>query len=552
MNDVLRELFTNHILLVSLVPAILSIVLAFRYKNVFLSLGFGLYAGMVLDTFIKGEGFFTSFILGIFNLPVILTQSLGSSGNAGIVMQILLISGLIYLLTYTGGLRAFGNSIVKHANTREKTQLMVWIMGLVVFFDDYANALIVGPVSKNITDKAKISREKLAFIIDATAAPIAGLVIISTWIGYEISLISEQLVQLGIDTPAMGIFIDSIPFRFYNILMLLFILMTIYTRREFGPMYEAELRAYNAKNENVDSKVKLDVHNEDVIDGVRVNNKYQARVYEGVIPLLVLIISAFYFFYASGSQAAAGDLVQVASIKDFFYNVAVAFSNADTTVVLSQSAFLAIVVTFILSGSRGAFKVAEGIDITLSGAAKLVPTAFVLLLAWSLGTIMDADHLNTGANIASVLGDSLPYQIIPLIIFLISSLMAFATGTSYGTMGILFPLAIPLAFATNPDIDFLVIVVSSILTGTILGDHCSPISDTTLLSSAGAEVDHLAHVQTQMPYAILVGIISAFGYLAMGFLVGLEVNMYVSLAGLYVILIGAMYFALRTIGKKVY
>ncbi len=548
----LREVLEANMLIVSLIPALLSIILAFRYKNVFLSLGFGLYSGMVIDSYLNGSNFIMALIHGVFDLPIILTQSLGSTGNAGIVMQILLISGLIYLLTYTGGLKVFGNSIAKHANTREKTQLMVWIMGIMVFFDDYANALIVGPVSKSITDKAKVSREKLAFIIDATAAPIAGLVIISTWIGYEISLISEQLIQLNIDTPAMGIFINSIPFRFYNVLMLIFILMTIYTRREFGPMYEAEIKAYNAKESNKDQKQKLEIHNEEVLEDVLVNDTYQAKVYEGVIPLLVLIVSAFYFFYASGATAAADSLRDVSSINDFLYNVAIAFSNADTTVVLSQAAFLAIITTFILSGSKGAFKLSEGIDITLNGAAKLVPTAFVLILAWSLGTIMDSDHLNTGANIASVLGDSLPYQIIPLIIFLISSFMAFATGTSYGTMGILFPLAIPLAYATNTDINFLIIVVSSILTGTILGDHCSPISDTTLLSSAGADVDHLAHVQTQMPYALMVGCISAFGYLAMGFLVGLEINMYISLGILYVILIAAMYFVLKTIGKKVY
>lgn len=545
MNETLRTLFENNILLISLIPAILSVGLAFKFKNVFLSLGFGLYSGLVIDAFLNGSGIVASFIVGIFNLPIYLTESLGTTGNAGIVMQMLLISGLIYLLTYTGGLRAFANSIVRFANNRKNTQLITWLMGLAVFFDDYANALIVGPVMKNITDKARISREKLAFIIDATAAPIAGLVIISTWIGYEISLITDQLTNVGIDAPAMGIFIQSIPFRFYNVLMLIFIVLTIVMRREFGPMYKAELRAATGKTNYDESKID---HSE--IDDVEVNENYQAKAYEGIIPLLVLIIGSFYFFYHSGAGVEGVVLKNPDSLTNIAYNIATAFSNADTSVVLSQAAFLAILVTFVLSGVKGAFKFADGIDITIRGAIKLVPTTFVLLLAWSLGTIMDADHLNTGANIASILGDSLPYQLIPLIIFLISSLMAFATGTSYGTMGILFPLSIPLAYSANPELSFVTLVVGAILTGTILGDHCSPISDTTLLSSAGAEVDHLAHVETQMPYALVVGGFSAIGYLISGFIIE-SAHVYLIILGLYVVLIFGMYLTLKTIGKEI-
>ncbi len=541
MSDFLQQ----HMLLTSLVPAILSIGLAFKFKNVFISLGVGLYSGLVLDAIINGTGFLMAFVMGIFNLPIYLTDSLASSGNAGIIMQILLISGLIYLLTYTGGLKVFAASITKYANSREKTQLMVWIMGLMVFFDDYANALIVGPVTRNITDRAKISREKLAFIIDATAAPIAGIVIISTWIGYEISLISEQLTNLGIDEPAMGLFIQSIPFRFYNILMLIFILITIYTKREFGPMYDAEIKAQSGSVIDGDDKTHESCLED--VENIRQIDDYQAKLYEGIVPLLVLIISSFYFFYTSGASVAGDQFTDGA----IFNNIAIAFSNADTTVVLAQAAFLAIIVTLVLSGSRGAFKISEGIDVTLSGASKLIPTACVLLLAWSLGTIMDAEHLNTGQNIADVLGDSIPYQIIPVIIFLISSLMAFATGTSYGTMGILFPLAIPLAYYANTDINFLVLVISAILTGTILGDHCSPISDTTLLSSAGAEVDHLAHVQTQMPYALLVGVISTIGYLIMGIIVSFDVSIFVMVLPVYALLILSMFFVFMKLSKKV-
>lgn len=547
MNEILRNFFENNMIIISLIPPFLSIVLAFKYKNVFLSLGLGLYAGIVIDTFIKGTGFIFSFILGIFNLPVYLTVSLGTEGNAGIVMQILLISGLIYLLSYTGGLSSFATFISRFAKTRTKSQFITWCMGLLVFFDDYANALIVGPVMRNITDKAKVSREKLAFIIDATAAPIAGIFIISTWIGYEISLISEQLTAVGIDTPPMQVFLQSIPFRFYNILMLIFIILTIYTKREFGPMYKAQVRALKGNPKNDEQGINEETSS---INDMEINENYKARAYEGIIPLIVLIIGAFYFFYLSGSTADGVQLLEANSLKNILYNVAVAFSNADTTIVLSQAAFLAIMLTFAMGLFKGSVTFSKGIDVTLKGAEKLIPTVFVLILAWSLGTIMDSEHLNTGANIAGVLGNSLPYQIIPVTIFILASVMAFATGTSYGTMGILFPLSIPLAYTANPDINFIVLVVGAILTGTILGDHCSPISDTTLLSSAGADVDHLAHVNTQIPYALLVGIISAIGYIISGFIISMH-SYYLILFGLYIILIAIMYIFLRIVGKKV-
>lgn len=544
MNNLIREICLNHIVIISLIPALISIILAFKFKNVFISLGAGLYLGIVVDLFIKGSGLLLSLVLGVIDFPIYLTNSLGDPSNSGIVMQVLFISGLVYLLSYTGGLKALANSIVKYANTREKTQFMTWVMGLIIFFDDYANSLIVGPVMRNVTDKARISREKLAFIIDATAAPIAGLVIISTWIGYEIKLISEQLQVIGVDAGPMGIFLNSIPFRFYNILMLIFIVLTIYMKREFGPMYDAEVRAKKGEINSLDT-------DEEEFGKMESNEGYVAKAYEGFIPLLVLIISSFFFFYYSGAQAAPDKLLEITGISDYFVNIAIAFSNADTSVVLSQSAILAIIVTFIISGFRGAFKLSKGIDLVIDGAANLIPTVFVILLAWSLGTIMDVDHLNTGNNIANMLGDAIPYQIIPMIIFLISSIIAFATGSSYGTMGILFPLSIPLAYSANPDIAFLTLVVGAILTGTILGDHCSPISDTTLLSSAGAKVNHLDHVKTQIPYAMFIGFISTIGYLIAGCLIGLSVNMFIAVIGLYVVLIAGMYLGLRVIGKKV-
>ncbi len=496
----------------SIVPAIIAITLAFKIKNVYTALGAGLYTGLVIIDLRAGDGilaFFNAFL----EIPIFMITSLGDTWNAGIVIQVLLIGGLVVLISYTGGLRAMANKLSNYGKTRKSAQIITWLMGIIIFFDDYANALIVGPVMRPITDKARISREKLSFIIDATAAPITGLVLISTWIGFEVSLIAEQLVNLNIEgTTAMQLFIDSIPYRFYNILMLIFIILTIYLNREFGPMLKAEKRAQTGEVKRNNSVMQNEEHEE-----FKILENYDAKPYEGIIPLIVLIVSAFILFFTNGLNAMilVGDTPLA---NGFNMNVVIeAYSNADASIVIAQAAVLAIIVSLSISTHRGAYKLSEGLNITFEGASSLLPTVFVLLFAWSLGTVMSDSYLNAGGFIARTLGSFIPFQLIPFIIFVTAAIMAFATGSSFGTMGILFPLAIPLAWAGNRDLAFLTVAVGSILTGTIIGDHCSPISDTTILSSAGSDIDHLDHVSTQMPYALTVGVVAGLGYILAGF-----------------------------------
>ncbi len=496
----------------SIVPAIIAISLAFKIKNVYTALGTGLYTGLVLIAMRTGEGL-SSFFTALLDIPVFMITSLGDPWNAGIVIQVLLIGGLVVLISYTGGLRAMANNLSKYGETRMSSQFITWIMGLIIFFDDYANALIVGPVMRPITDKAKVSREKLSFIIDATAAPITGLVLISTWIGFEISLIDTQLTNLNIEgTTAMQLFIDSIPFRFYNILMLIFIILTIFLAREFGPMLKAEKRAQTGEVKKIGTSNE---HAND--DEFKVLENYDAKAYEGIIPLLVLIVSAFVLFFTDGLNTLVASGADPLA-NGFSMSVVIeAYSNADASIVIAEAAVLAIIVSLLISTMRGAYKLSEGLNVTFEGASTLLPTVFVLLFAWSLGTVMSDSYLNAGGFIANTLGTFIPYQLIPVIIFMTAAVMAFATGSSFGTMGILFPLAMPLAWAGNPDISFLTVAVGAILTGTIIGDHCSPISDTTILSSAGSDVDHLDHVSTQMPYALTVGGVASVGYVLAGF-----------------------------------
>lgn len=519
--------------IMSIIPAAIAITIAFRFKNVYTALGLGLYTGIVLIGLRAGEGIM-AFFKAFLQIPVYMVGSLGDSWNAGIVIQVLLIGGLVVLISYTGGLRAMADKLSKYGKSRVSAQFITWIMGIIIFFDDYANALIVGPVMRPITDNAKISREKLSFIIDATAAPITGLVLISTWIGFEVSLIAEQLTNLDIQgTTAMELFIHSLPYRFYNILMIAFIVLTIYLGREFGPMLKAEQRAQTGEVKRQGTKASEVEEEFKVIEG------YDSKAYEGIIPLVTLIISAFILFFTNGLSVMEDPFA-----NGFTFQLVVeAYSNADASIVIAQAAVLAIIVAIAISTYRGAFKVGEGLNITFEGASSLLPTVFVLLFAWSLGTVMSEEYLNAGGFIAATLGSFIPYQLIPLIIFLTAAIMAFATGTSFGTMGILFPLAMPLAWTGNPDIAFLTVAVGAILTGTIIGDHCSPISDTTILSSAGSDVDHLDHVTTQMPYALTVGAVASAGYLFAGF----GLNPWVVIFGGVVILAGVLLF----VGTKV-
>lgn len=501
-----------NIQLMAIVPAIIAITLAFKLKNVYTALGLGLYSGLVIIGLRAGEGLM-AFFTAILQIPVFMVSSLGDTWNAGIVIQVLLIGGLVVLISYTGGLRAMADKLSDYGKTRRSAQIITWVMGIIIFFDDYANALIVGPVMRPITDKALVSREKLSFIIDATAAPITGLVLISTWIGFEVSLIAEQLTNLDIQgTTAMELFIDSLPYRFYNILMLIFIVLTIYLSREYGPMLKAERRAQSGEVKRKGSGGSTgDSEEFKILEG------YEAKPFEGIVPLLTLIISAFILFFTNGLSTMIAN-GETPLTNGFNLQLVIdAYSNADASIVIAQAAVLAIIVSIAISMFRGAYKLSEGLNITFEGASTLLPTVFVLLFAWSLGTVMSDSYLDAGGFIAGTLGTFIPYQLIPLIIFLTAGIMAFATGTSFGTMGILFPLAMPLAWAGNPDIAFLTVAVGSILTGTIIGDHCSPISDTTILSSAGSDVDHLDHVSTQMPYALTVGAVASVGYLLAGF-----------------------------------
>lgn len=500
----------------TLIPPFVAITLAFLTKNVIISLFLGIMSGTIMVSLVGGTGIlkaltnaFTLFIQTIIN-------SMADGWNAGILLQVMAIGGLIALVTKMGGTFAVAEKLATKAKSARSSQFITWFLGLFVFFDDYANSLIVGPVMRPVTDKQRISREKLSFIVDATAAPIAGIAIVSTWIGYELSLISKELPELGITKSAYSIFLDTIPYRFYNIFILAFIIFTIVMLREFGPMYKAEKRARLTGKVLADGATPLAV--DDEMD-IKPAKGTKTNIWNAIIPIGVLIIGSLLGFYFNGYGALEGDVLASVNANPLsFISIKECFSASDASIVLFMAAMIAGLVAIIMGLAQKLFTAEEGVNTWVKGWKSMVITVIILLFAWTIANVIK-DQLFADEFLASELKDWIPAYILPTIIFLLGSVISFATGTSYGTMGILMPLAIPLASAVSGgDMNFITVSIGAVLTGAILGDHCSPISDTTILSSMGTSSDHIDHVKTQLVYAIVIGTISIlFGFLPSGF-----------------------------------
>ncbi|EFQ4878328.1 Na+/H+ antiporter NhaC family protein [Campylobacter upsaliensis] len=546
---------------ITLLPPFIAIILAFITKDVILSLFMGVLSGTFLLSLASNIFFVdTIALINIYDTLVesfskIISYVLKSTSdpvNAGIILQILCIGGLVALITKMGGAKAIALQFAKRAKTAISAQLNTWFIGLLIFFDDYANLLIVGPIMRPLADKFKISREKFAFIIDSTAAPVAGIAIISTWIGLEVSLIKNAYASIGIDNiSAFGIFVETIPYRFYNIFMLFFVALTAIMGREFGSMYAAQIRAKTTGQiAPMPKSAALDTAElEDQFlapkDGIEI------KAFDAIVPVMTLIILAILGFYFNGFSVLEGEELANAKANPLsFETLRSAFGSADSSIVLFQAALFAAIVAIFIGVRRKIFNIKEAIETWIYGWKTMIFTIVLLLLAWSLSSIVK--DLGTSTFITHLLADKLPEFILPATIFAFASLISFAIGTSYGTMGVLMPLAVPLAFEvaklngleSEALHHYMVLNISCVLTGAIFGNHCSPISDNVILSSMSAKCDHMEHVRTQIPYALFICAISLFtGYIPTA--LGLSVWLVLPLNFILITLL------LRIIGKKV-
>ena len=474
--------------IITLIPPVLALVLAFLTRNVILSLFIGVLSGTWIISLMHGDiigavagAFFSSteYFIGTF----------ADRWNAGILMQVLVIGALIAIITRMGGMRAIAESVKKWAKGPRSAQLTTWIMGFIIFFDDYANALIIGPIMRPVCDKFRISRERLAYIVDSTAAPIAGIFVISTWIGTELVNLNEGLAIAGITgVSAYSLFIDTIPYRFYNLLALFFVFASALLLREYGPMLAAEIRARKTGetiregSEIPDGVNKADPVKNTVNDECAVletsEKAIKSSIWNAVIPIGVLIISAVILFYTNGANAImAGDglisaeefatLGTLDAIRD-------AYSSSDASIVLFQAALLACIVAVVMGFVQKIFSLREGIETWAHGMKSMLYVCIILILAWSIGSIIG--DLGTAHYLIGALSENLPMWIVPALIFIIAGIISFATGTAYGTMAILLPLVIPLSAAISGhhngnELDsiysYIVVCSSGVLTGAI-------------------------------------------------------------------------------------
>ena len=477
----------------ALLPPIIAISLALITKEVYSSLFIGIISGAIL----------CSDFSPLATVDTVINQGIISAvaDTAGIFIFLVELGFLVILVNKAGGSAAFGNWAQKHIKTKVGAALCTFVLGILIFIDDYFNCLTVGSVMRPVTDKHKISRSKLAFLIDATAAPICMIAPISSW--------AAAVSQYAADGQGINLFIAAIPFNFYSILTLVFVLAIIFMKMDFGPMRKHEQNAANG----------------DLFSGERVKQHMsepnpKGRVFDLIIPIVVLIaVSVFALVYNGG----------IFDGKSFID----AFADTDATVALPWAGLITVLFTLIYLAARGVVPFAEALKRLPQGFFAMVPAILILTFATGLKNI--TGELGAAKFVASLMAGvpSTLAKLLPAIIFLVACVLAFATGTSWGTFGILIPIVTAMYGETDP---LFIVGISACLAGAVCGDHCSPISDTTIMSSAGAECEHINHVSTQLPYAIYVAAVSFVCFIIAGFIP----NWYVMLPVSVGIMIGSL------------
>ena len=485
----------------SLLPAVIAIGLALVTKEVYTSLFVGILVGGLLYADFGFEGTLTH----IFNEGFV--ASLADGYNVGILVFLVILGILVTLMNKAGGSAAFGRWAAAHIKTRAGAQLSVIALGVLIFVDDYFNCLTVGSVMRPVSDKSRISRAKLAYLIDATAAPVCIIAPVSSWAAAVSSYVE--------DGNGLYLFIRAIPFNFYAILTIAMMIFLAVTNLDYGPMARHEKNA--REKGDVFSGVKA------MADAAGETANPKGKVLDLVLPIAALIAACVTGMIYSGGFFEGAGFVE-------------AFSDSDASVGLMLGSAVALVVTVIYYLLRRVIPFKEIAASIPEGFKSMVPAILILTFAWTLKAMTDSLGAKQFVE-ALVKGSAGGFQsFLPAIVFLIAVGLSFATGTSWGTFGILIPITLGVFPLTDP---LGVVCVSACMAGAVCGDHCSPISDTTIMASAGAQCDHVTHVSTQLPYAMTVAGVSFFAYLFTGFvpnaLVALPVALVLMIAALFLV-----------------
>ena len=455
---------------------------------------------------------------------------------------------MVGVISKMGGTQGIVDKLSLYASDSRRGQLVTWLMGIFIFFDDYANTLIVGNTMRPLTDKLRISREKLSYLVDSTAAPVANIAIISTWIGFEIGLIGNSFQSLGIGDNPYLVFLKTIPYNFYSIFALTIGISIAWFGRDFGPMLRAERRSYTTgKVLSPGAMPVSSLDNHEMIAG----DDIKKRWYNGFIPIFMVIISTLVGLWFTGLESLNRENVNLDSLG-FIQYISLVIGNSDSYAVLMWAAFLGSLSAIILAISQRLLTLDQSIAAWIGGVKAMILAALILTMAWAIGNI--CNDLKTADYIIYISEGFLSPYFIPLLSFIIAALISFATGTSWGVMAILMPIVIPIAYHIpqgDPVISFahqqgiFLSTIGSVLAGATFGDHCSPISDTTIMSSMASGADHIDHVRTQLPYALFGGILSIIvGYLPIGF--GFS-PWFMLPAGIIIIILSIRFFASKVI-----
>ena len=477
----------------SLIPPIIAIILALVTKEVYSSLFVGILTGSLLYSGFSFEGTMTH----VFNDGII--ASLSKSWNVGILIFLVILGTIVQLMNRTGGSAAFGNWATRRIQTREGAQLATIGLGVLIFIDDYFNCLTVGSVMRPVTDKYKVSRAKLAYLIDATAAPVCIIAPISSWAAAVSGFVEGEY--------GLALFIRTIPYNYYSLLTLAMMIMIVLMHINYGPMAEHE---YNA-TEKGDIYTTPDRPYADAAD------ESQGRVgivADMLIPIFSLIICCVIGMIYTGGFFSGTNFID-------------AFAGSDASVGLVLGSFCALIITMVYYLIRNSLSFEEMMGCLPDGFKQMVPAILILTLAWTLnGTTAS---LGAKEFVAGIIANNAARfaSFLPAIIFMIAVGLSFATGTSWGTFGILIPIVVACFQTTDPQL--MIIAMSACMAGSVCGDHCSPISDTTIMSSAGAQCNHINHVSTQMPYALTCAAVSAVTYVIAGLVRNAAISLLIGL-----------------------
>jgi len=517
----------------SVIPPLVAILLALIFREVIISLFIGVWAGAFIAGGMRVDSLYYFMLSFLDVVQRYVVSALNDSGHLSVLVFSLLIGGMVAIISRNGGMAGVVQVFSRYARSPRSAQFITWLLGVAIFFDDYANTLIVGNTMRKVTDLYKVSREKLAYIVDSTAAPVAAVAFITTWIGAELGYIDDgisQLKGLEADMTPYAIFIASLKYSFYPFLALAFILILVFLKRDYGPMYKAETRARTTG----EVSRKMSATRESDLEDLNPVEGAPLRWHNAVIPVSLVILMTIFGLVDTGMAKTYQELIEgnisVASQSwgdiwrsagellgpdnGFFLKLGKLIGNSDSYVALLWASVSGVAAAIALTLGARIMQLTESISTMITGFKTMLPALLILTMAWSLAAT--TKDLNTATFLTFALQDSVNPFAMPMIIFVLAAVISFSTGSSWSTMAILYPIAIPTTWAIcisqgidhDLSLELLLNVIAVTLSASVLGDHCSPISDTTILSSLASDCDHIDHVSTQLPYAMTVGGVS--------------------------------------------